>query len=111
MFKNNRAQYILDGTVCRGLGGPVYCGKEFNFPADLPAQFARILHWKERKQICLKKIYSNLSELKDEAKNNKVCTSLAVFKPSQIIDFTAKPVNRNWSKDKLAKLTQLNLLV
>jgi hypothetical protein len=44
MFKNNRAQYILDGTVCRGLGGPVYCGKEFNFPADLPAQFARILH-------------------------------------------------------------------
>jgi hypothetical protein len=43
MFKNNRAQYILDGTVCRGLGGPVYCGKEFNFPADLPAQFARIL--------------------------------------------------------------------
>ena len=53
MFKNNRAQYILDGTVCRGLGGPVYCGKEFNFPADLPAQFARILqlkawhHWKE----------------------------------------------------------------
>ena len=26
MFKNNRAQYILGGTVCRGMGGPVYCG-------------------------------------------------------------------------------------
>ena len=26
MVKNNRAQYILGGTVCRGIGGPVYCG-------------------------------------------------------------------------------------
>ena len=51
MFKNNRAQYILDGTVCRGLGGPVYCGKEFNFPADLPAQFARILQHNNKSTI------------------------------------------------------------
>jgi hypothetical protein len=26
MFKNNRAQYVLDGTVCRGFGGTVCCG-------------------------------------------------------------------------------------
>lgn len=66
-------------------------------------------NWKERKQICLKKTYSNLSELIAEAKNNKVYTSLAVFKPSQIIDFTAEAVARNWSKAKLAMLTQLNI--
>ncbi len=44
-----------------------------------------------------------------EAKNKHICTSLAVFKPTEILDFTAELVDREWDKDKLAKLNQLNL--
>lgn len=66
-------------------------------------------NWEERKKICLGKIYYNLTELIAEAKNKDICTSLAVFKPTEILDFYAEPVERNWDKDKLDKLNQLNL--
>ncbi len=66
-------------------------------------------NWEERKKICLGKIYYNLTELIAEAKNKDICTSLAVFKPTEILDFTAELVDREWDKDKLAKLNQLNL--
>lgn len=66
-------------------------------------------NWDERKQRCLGKIYFNLTELIAEAKNKDICTSLAVFKPTQILDFIAEPTERNWDKDKLDKLSQLNL--
>jgi hypothetical protein len=66
-------------------------------------------NWEERKKICLGKIYYNLTELISEAKNKDICTSLAVFKPTEILDFYAEPVERNWNKDKLDKLNQLNL--
>ena len=66
-------------------------------------------NWEERKKICLGKIYYNLTELIAEAKNKEICTSLAVFKPSKILDFYAEPVDREWDKDKLESLKQLNL--
>lgn len=66
-------------------------------------------NWEARKEICLGKIYYNLTELIAEAKDRSVCTSLAVFKPTGILDFHAEPVEREWDKDKLAKMTQLNL--
>jgi hypothetical protein len=66
-------------------------------------------NWEERKKICLGKIYYNLTELIAEAKNKDIGTSLAVFKPTKILDFTAESVGREWDKDKLAKLKQLNL--
>lgn len=66
-------------------------------------------NWEERKKICLGKIYHNLTELIAEAKNKSIGTSLAVFKPTKIIDFYAEPVERNWDKDKLDRLNQLNL--
>lgn len=66
-------------------------------------------NWEERKEICLGKIYYNLTELIAEAKDNNIGTSLAVFKPAEIIDFVAEPTEKEWSKDKLAKLNQLNL--
>jgi hypothetical protein len=65
--------------------------------------------WEERKQIALGKIYYNLTELIAEAKDKNICTSLAVFKPIKILEFTAEEVEREWDKDKLAKLNQLNL--
>jgi len=65
--------------------------------------------WSERKKICLNHIYHNLTDLINEAKDKKIRTSLAVFKPTEIIDFTAELVDREWNKEKLAKLNQLNL--
>lgn len=65
--------------------------------------------WADRKKIALGKIYYNLTELITEAKNKDICTSLAVFKPSKILDFEIKSVDREWDNAKLAKLQQLNL--
>lgn len=66
-------------------------------------------NWEERKKICLRKIYYNLKELIAEAKDKNTCTSLVVFKPTEILDFYAEAVEREWDKDKLDKLNQLNL--
>jgi len=66
-------------------------------------------NWAERKKICLGKIYYNLTELIAEAKDKDIRTSLAVFKPTEILDFTAESVEREWDKAKLEKLNQLNL--
>ena len=70
-------------------------------------------NWQARKLLVLQKIYTNLTTLITEAKDKKVCTSLAVFKPKDILDFIIKPVARTWDKDKLAALEaraqQLNL--
>lgn len=62
-------------------------------------------NWLLRKEIILKnKIYTDLEELISEAKNRDIMTSLAVFKPSKILDFTIEPVEREWDKNKLEKL-------
>ncbi len=66
-------------------------------------------NWEERKKICLRKIYYNLTELIAEAKNKNICTSLAVFKPTEILDFYAEPDESDWDNHKLDKLNQLNL--
>lgn len=66
-------------------------------------------NWEQRKQICLGRIYYNLSELISEAKDKDICTSLAVFKATEILDFTAEHVDVHWDKAKLAKLNQLNI--
>ena len=65
--------------------------------------------WDERRKIVLNKVYTNLSELIAEAKDRKICTSLAVFKPSEILDIKIKPCEREWSKEKLATLQQLSI--
>ena len=61
-------------------------------------------NWSERKKFALGKIYYNLTELISEAQNKNICTSLAVFKPTKILDFTIEAVEREWDKNKLAKL-------
>lgn len=65
--------------------------------------------WVERRKIVLKKVYNNLAELIAEAKDKSICTSLAVFKPTKIIDFVWEEVEREWSLDKIAQFQQLNL--
>lgn len=66
--------------------------------------------WEERRKIVLKNVYTNLSQLIAEAKDRQTCTSLAVFKPSEIIDFIYEAEKiREWPADKLAQFQQLNL--
>jgi len=66
--------------------------------------------WEGRRKIVLKNVYTNLTKLIAEAKDRKKCTSLAVFKPSAILDFTYEEEKiREWTDDKLAQFKQLNL--
>ncbi|MCL2155785.1 MAG: hypothetical protein FWH53_08995 [Leptospirales bacterium] len=61
-------------------------------------------YWAERKKFVLQKVYHNLTELITEAHDKTICTSLAVFKPKRILDFTIEAVEREWDKTKLEKL-------
>lgn len=64
-------------------------------------------NWLLRKEIVFKnKVYTNIEELIKEAKNREIMTSLAVFKPTEIVDFTIEQVEREWDKKKLEKLKQ-----
>lgn len=60
--------------------------------------------WEERKKIVLKKVYRNLTNLISESKDKNIATSLATFKPTEILEFTIEPVETEWDKEKLAKL-------
>lgn len=66
-------------------------------------------NWIERKKFVLGKVYFNLKELIAEAKDKNIRTSLAVFKPTNVLDFKIEAVDREWDKDKLAKFQQMNL--
>jgi hypothetical protein len=57
--------------------------------------------WDERRKYVLNKIA--------EAKAKKSCTSLAVFKPSEILDLKITPCAREWSKKQLATFQQISL--
>lgn len=66
--------------------------------------------WDERRKIVLKKVYTNLGTLIAEAKEKTLCTSLAVFRPTKVIDFIwEEEKEKEWSQDKLAQFNQLNL--
>lgn len=64
--------------------------------------------WDERRRIIFKtqKIYTNLQGLIDRAKSDG--TSLAIFKPSKILGFIAKEIERDWDPDRLAILRGLS---
>jgi hypothetical protein len=66
-------------------------------------------NWADRKKIALNKIHFDLTALISEAKDKTTCTSLAVFKPTKILDFKAELVEREWDREKLENLLQLNL--
>jgi len=61
-------------------------------------------NWRERKKYVLQNVHRDLARLIAEAHDKKRCTSLAVLKPKRILDFTIEPVEREWDKDKLARL-------
>lgn len=65
--------------------------------------------WNTRRSFVLKKVYTNLTALIAEAKDKNICTSLAVFKPKEILNVIIEPSEREWSKEKLATLQQLSI--
>lgn len=64
--------------------------------------------WDERRHIIFKKqkIYTSLTELIADAKAGLV--SLAIFKPTKIINFNHEEVDRDWDPNKLAILKSLS---
>lgn len=66
-------------------------------------------NWAKRKEVVLKNVHTDLTELITEAQNKDIGTSLAVFKPTKIVDFIIEEVDREWDKKKLASLKQFNL--
>lgn len=63
-------------------------------------------NWEKRKELVLNKIYYNKRQLISEAKDKKICTSLAVFKPTKVLDFIIEEVEREWDQRKIAKLEE-----
>lgn len=66
--------------------------------------------WELRRKLVLKNVYTSLSTLISEAKDKSKRTSLAVFKPTKVLDFVwEEEKEREWSADKLAQYSQYNL--
>lgn len=63
-------------------------------------------HWRERKAIVLKNVYRNLSTVIMEAKHEAFYTSLAVFKPTRILDFIVEETEGEWNSDRLDALRE-----
>lgn len=64
--------------------------------------------WRNRRPLLLKtaRVYDSLDVLIAEAKANT--TSLAVFKPKQVIDFTWESEDRDWDPKKLKEMRELH---
>jgi hypothetical protein len=63
--------------------------------------------WRERRRLLLEtaRVYERLSELIDGAKANEC--SLAVFKPSRVVDFVWEEDTRDWDPKKLDEMRGL----
>lgn len=57
--------------------------------------------WNHRREIALRNVRYDMSELIVEAMDTTIGTSLAVLKPKEIIDFYAKPCTPSWDEEKL----------
>ncbi len=60
--------------------------------------------WFDRKQLILKKLvcFLDMAQLSAKAKQNEV--SLALFRPTEIVDFVWEPVDREWDNTKIQKV-------
>ncbi|MBQ2968866.1 MAG: hypothetical protein IJE15_00555 [Bacteroidaceae bacterium] len=57
--------------------------------------------WMYRKSLVLRNVHYNMDELIAEAKNPQIGTSLAVFKPKEVLDFVWEECEREWDSRKL----------
>ena len=63
-------------------------------------------NWRERRQLLLKtaRVYDRLDDLIAGAKGNRV--SLAVFKPTRILDFLWEEEDRDWDLDRVRQMRE-----
>ncbi|MDD2629580.1 MAG: hypothetical protein PHV61_05350 [Limnochordia bacterium] len=82
--------------------------RPYNLSEMVVEQKPNKVDWDERRRIIFKnkKIYTNLQELIDKAKSDG--TSLAVFKPTEILDFVIEPTERDWNPETLECLQILS---
>ena len=66
------------------------------------------VNWDKRRKIIFnnQKIYTNIQELVCKAKSDG--TSLAIFKPTKVVDFFAQETARDWDSNKLEILKNLS---
>ena len=67
--------------------------------------------WRLRKGIVLNNVHTNMTELISQAKDTTRYTSLAVFKPKEILDFKIEKADREWDKKKLDNLGSIKHIV
>jgi hypothetical protein len=65
-------------------------------------------NWEERKKYCLRTVFYNMATLINDSKDPRN-RSLATFKPSRIIDFIIEEDEKEWKKDWIEQLNQLDL--
>ena len=63
--------------------------------------------WEARKPFCLKKVYTSLTALIEEAYTEKLNTSLATYKPKEIVEFVIEKDGRDWKKEWKEQMKQL----
>lgn len=61
-------------------------------------------NWALRKKLVLQNVYTDMAKLIQDAKDNKIGTSLAIVKPKEIIDFVCESCEREWDEEKLSKV-------
>ena len=66
-------------------------------------------NWQLRKEIALKNVCYNLTDLIEKSKIKPHPLSLAVFKPKEIIDFVIEEVDREWNPKKLKSISHKRL--
>ena len=64
-------------------------------------------NWRVRKEIVLQNVHYGFSGLIQQAKDEKIRTSLATYKPREILDFIAEETEREWDKANIEKLKAL----
>lgn len=82
-----------------------------NAPIKIVGHLGTKSSWGPRKSIVLKKVYTDLTELINDSKENGKKISLAVFKPTIVNDFICTEVEREWDEKRIGWLKQQNLFV
>lgn len=65
--------------------------------------------WRARKDIVMPLLSESLCDIQESQKQSG--TSLGVFRPKEVLDFTCEEDSENWSSAELAKLSQEDLFL
>lgn len=66
-------------------------------------------NWAERKKIILKNVYVDMDKLIKDSQTAGKYTSLAIFRPTSVMNFIIRPAAREWNNQQKAVLKQFNL--